>query len=292
MKIYNVEEHLSCFCYDNGDDPLIEVRENKQIVMDEFSLKYNEIVFVIEGRLRVRVSYDVNTDVGKGNFVLIPANHPVRYKAFSGSVFVIIRLQGDITLCQTFNPERLTNIIHTIEQPEGFAVLTYNSRLKHLLKGLLDAWSDGMKCRYYFQAKISEMLIMLGAYYSEEELSRFFYYYFTSEVRFMEFIRENHLKYHEVNDLAAALNMSPQQFTRRFTRVFGETPYGWMQREKARLIYGEICRTNKPLKDIATEYGFPIQANFNRFCKMVFGKNPGEIRKIRALNQKDLEYSA
>ncbi|MDR2232884.1 MAG: AraC family transcriptional regulator [Tannerella sp.] len=282
MKIYNVEEHVACYCYDNGDDALIEVRKNKQIFTGEFTLKYNDLVFVLEGKIRLIKSNNVATEICKGDFVLIPANHQMRYKIFSGGVYVIIRLQGELSLCQSFNLDRLNSKIKLIQEPAGYSVLPINARLKHLTKGIVEAWDDGLKCRYYFQAKISELLIMLRAYYSEDDLCHFFYYYFTSDIGFMEFVRSYHLQYNTVNELSTALNMTPQQFSRRFQRVFGETPYGWMQREKARLIYGDICRTNKPLKDIANEYGFNIQANFNRFCKMAFGKNPGEIRKTRA----------
>jgi len=75
--------------------------------------------------------------------------------------------------------------------------------------------------------------------------------------------------------------MTPQQFTRRFNTIFGQTPYEWMQKEKAKLIYGEICCTNKSLKEIADEYGFTDKANFNRFCKTFYERTPGDIRKNR-----------
>jgi AraC-like DNA-binding protein len=104
-----------------------------------------------------------------------------------------------------------------------------------------------------------------------------------SDIAFAEFIRINHLKYPTVNDLAQAMNMTAQQFSKRFNHVFGQAPYKWMQLEKARLIYGEICRNNKSFKEIATSYGFNIPANFNRFCKTSFGVSPGEIRKKRLI---------
>jgi AraC-like DNA-binding protein len=56
-------------------------------------------------------------------------------------------------------------------------------------------------------------------------------------------------------------------------------PHQWMQREKARRIYLDICRNDMPLKEIALKYEFPLPSHFFRFCKQTFGESPGSIRK-------------
>ena len=281
MNIYNVEEHLSCYCYGNAIKSLVEVRKISQTKTEEVSLFFNEIVFVLKGKLRFIMHDNVNVNVSSGRMIFLPANHKIHCKAFAGSTVLILRLKEDMQLCHTFNLNRLNSNINKIEKPTTFETLEINTSLKYFAKGLVDVWEDGLKCRFYFQAKITEALIMLRAYYSEGQLFQFFYYYFTLDVAFAEFVQTNHLKYSTVNDFANALNMNAQQFSRRFNSIFGEAPYGWMQREKAQLIYGEICRGGKSLKEIADEYGFPILSNFNRFCKMAFGMNPREIRKKR-----------
>ena len=282
MKIYNVEEHLSCYCYDKNIKSSIEVLKTNQTETEEISISFNEIVFVLKGKIRFTMLYNNFTvDISSGHMTFLPAHSQIRYKTFAGNVLVIIRLKDEIQLCPTFNINRLNSNIKKIKQPEVLESLEINARIRHFLKGLVDNLEDGLKCHYFFQSRITELLIMLRAYYSEEQLYRFFYYYFTPDAVFAEFVRASHLKYPTVSEFANALNMTTQQFTRRFNSIFGEAPYGWMQREKAQLIYGEICRTNRSLKDIADEYGFNIQSNFNRFCKMSFGMNPREIRKQR-----------
>ena len=281
MEIYNVEEHLSCYCYSNDAKPLVEVRKIDKTETEDMSLFFNEIVFVLNGKLRFTMYNDANVDVGAGRFIFLPANHKIHYKVFAGSTVLILRMKDYVQLCHTFNLNRLNSKINKIEKPTTFESLEINTRLKDFAKGLVDVWGDGLKCLYYFQAKITEALIMLRAYYSEEQLLRFFYYYFTPDVTFAEFVQANHLKYPTVNEFANALKMSSQQFTRRFNCIFGEAPYGWMRREKAQLIYGEICRSDRSIKEIADEYGFNVLSNFNRFCKMTFGMNPREIRKKR-----------
>ena len=282
MEIINVEEHLSCYCYDGGINPLIEVRKFKLLEFEDISPTSNEIVFVLKGKLRFTM-HDFSTEVSHGRFILLPANHKIHIKAFLKSTILILKLDEDMQLCPTFNLDRLNKKLKTMDRQPGFTILEINTRLKHFINGLLSTLRDGLKCRYFFKAKITELLIMLRVYYTEEQQSSFFYYFFTTDAGFSEFIRSNHLRYATVNEFAMAMEMTPQQFARRFYSLFGETPYGWMQREKARLVYGDICRTNKPLRVIAEKYGFHVQANFNRFCKAAFGMNPGEIRKKRSV---------
>ena len=281
MKIYNVEEHLSCYCYSNDKKPLVEVRRNVQTEIEDILPLFNEIVFVLKGKLRLTMYDNANVDVGSGRFVFLPANHKMLSKTSAGSTLLILRLKNDMQLCHTFNFNRLNSNINKIEKPATFETLEINTRLKYFVQGLVDTCEDGLKCRFYLQAKITEALILLRVYYAEEQLFRFLYYYFTPDVAFVEFIQANHLKYPTVNEFANALDMTPQQFSRRFNSIFGEAPYGWMQRERAQLIYGEICRGNKSLTEIAGEYGFTVLSNFNRFCKMAFGMNPREIRNKR-----------
>jgi len=281
MKIYNTEEHLSCYCYEGGVVPVIEVRKIKRMETGELSLSSNEIVLVVSGKIRLNIYDNQGVEFRKGQFVFLPAGFSLSYKAIAKSQILIFRLDESIHLCHSYSLERLFSKVKKIEKPEIVSVLEFNTRIWHFAKGLVDTWDDGLKCRFYLQAKINELLILIRLYYSEEQLGRFFYFILSSDTAFSEFVRMSYLQYPTVNKLAEAMNMTPQQFTRRFNSVFGQAPYGWMQREKARLVYGEICRSDKPIKEIASKYGFPIPANFNRFCKTSFGMNPGEIRKKR-----------
>ena len=281
MEICNVKEHLACYCYDSREKPLIEIRKFNSLDTNDLFLQCSEIVFVLKGKIRLFQKNNMGADIGNGQIVLLTANNQIRYKILSKSIVLIFRMNEDIQLCHTYSLERLNRMIKTKKKPDFFSTLQMNTYLDNFADGILNTWEDGLKCRYYFQAKITELLIMLRAYYTEERLFCFFYYYFTPEAKFAEFVRSNHRKYPTVNEFANAMKMTPQQFARRFYSIFGEAPYGWMQREKANLIYGDICRSNKPLKEIADAHGFPIQPNFNRFCKLAFGMNPGEIRKQR-----------
>ena len=281
MDICNVEEHLSCYCYEGGERPLIEVRKVKRTETEEMLLSSNVIMLVMSGKIRINIINYKKVEINKGHFVFLPSDHSVFCKAIAKSKVLIFRLDESIRLCYSYSLDQLYNRVKNMEKPESLTVLDFNVRIWDFANALVNTWEDGLRCRIYLQDKINELLLLLRAYYPEEQLGRLFYDILSSDSVFSEFVRSSYLKYSTVNKLAEAMNMTSQQFTRRFNNVFGQAPYGWMQREKSRLIYGEICRSDKPIKEIAAQFGFTIPANFNRFCKAAFGMNPGEIRKKR-----------
>jgi len=282
MDIYNVEEHLACYCYDGGVNPLINICKFNRLDRGEKLLSCNEILCVLSGKIRINIYDNLNVELSKGQCVFLPSDFYVFYKAIAQSKVIIFRLDENIHLCYSYGLEQLYSRVKQIEKPESPAVLDFNVRMWSFANNLVDTWEDGLKCQLLLQAKVNELLLLLRAYYPEELLGRFFYFVISSDTAFSEFVRMSYLQYPTVNKLAEAMHMTPQQFTRRFNSVFGQAPYGWMQREKARLIYGEICRSDKPIKEIAAKFGFPVPANFNRFCKTAFGMNPGAIRKTKS----------
>ena len=283
MKIHNSKEHFDCYSFDNSEKPMVEVKRFRKMASGETSFSNNEIVFVMEGRLQLTLRNNPSGELFKGQGAFLPTGDKLSYKALTNTHVLIFRLEEEIQLCNSFSLERLYNMIIEVEKPEILVTLEMNVRLQEFLRGVADALADGLKCRIYFKTTITDLLIMLRVYYPPLELCRFFYPILSPNTFFSEQVRINFRKCHTVNDLASVMNMTTQQLTRRFNTVFGQPPYEWMQQEKARSIYADICKNNNPFKDIAKQYGFTAQANFNRFCQTAFGMSPGEIRKKRLI---------
>ena len=278
MKIYDAEEHQNCFCYDRKEKPLVELLSIEQNDSIDFTLNTNEIVLVLSGKLLCNSRDNPGGEITKKDLVFLPVGDKIQCTALKKSEILLFRLMDSANLCYNFSLTRLFNETTTKEQPKSISPLKANIRLWYFAKGLIDVWEDGLRCRNFLKMEISKLLTMLPIYYSKHELYMFYYPALSPDVTFSEYVRVNHLKYRTIIDLAASLNLTSQQFTRRFKVIFGQAPHEWMQRERARLIYGEICQTNKPLKEIATEYGFTDQANFYRFCKAFYTITPREVR--------------
>ena len=258
---------------------MIETQEFGHMEAKEFLVSRNKIVFILEGQLHVSLCNNWEGIFHNGQIVFLPAGDRVQYKALEKSKLLVFRIADSIQLCSTLSLDRLYNMVDEEEKPEGLVALEMNERLQHFSDEIMNALEDGLKCRMYFQTEIMNLLILIRAYYSSEQLRQFLTSLLSPDRLFSEQVWTNYLQCHTVNDLAASMNMSQYQFTRQFSRIFGCAPHEWIQQEKARLIYEEICGSNKPLKEIALRYGFTVQSNFNRFCQAEFTMSPGKIRK-------------
>ena len=279
MKLYNIEKHLNCFCYDKGELQTVEVRNFTGGEENEVALFANEMVLITNGKIKIAMRDSSEGELCEGEVVFLPAGDYLTYKAVVDSTVLIMRLNFITRLCQVLNVDRLYSSADEIKEAKGLYTLKINSYLRHFVKGLLNNYETGLRCRVFMQSEVTKFLIMLMAYYPEKDLSLFFYPILSPNAAFSEYVRMNWLKYGNVNRLAAGMSMSPQQLTKRFYSAFGMPPHKWMKREKAQMIYGDICMSNKSFKEIADEYGFNVPAHFSRFCKTTFGITPGEIRK-------------
>ena len=281
MEICHKDKHMACFYYGKGKgkDALIEMLELPLGTMENISLSSHEIVFLVKGRLSYAVfGYDP-VELTEGNLTFVPIGITVSYEAKAECRLFIIRQANGLRLCHAFSIEQLYDKSEAKDMPEEIIPLEFNPRLSHFLSGLMDTYTDGLLCSYFFEAKITELFVLLRNYYSDEQLYRLFRPILSPDTEFSEFIRRNHHKYKTINDMADELHLTPVQFSNRFRKVFLQTPREWMQNEKAKRIYTEICSTNNPLKQISDEYGFAVQAHLNRFCKKTFGMTPGEMRE-------------
>ena len=251
-NIAYMECHSSCSCYEQGDkaqSPVIEKKTIKTLEMGEMTFPVNELLLILEGRLRFTRSNTADEDFRKGQMVCLPAGDRVRYRSLTKSRLLILRIEEGLDLCSSYSLDRLCAVKPEVERPESLVPLELNVPLRHFVQSLVHTLDDGLKCRVYFRNGINILLTMLQTYYTPHQLCRFFYPILHTDTLFSEQVR--------------------------------------MQQEKARLIYTDISKSNKPFKDIAQSYGFTVQANFNRFCHTAFAMNPRDIRK-RVLNTKHL----
>lgn len=289
MDILYKSEHLSCVCYDQSKKPIIEVVRAEKNSRKNLPVSYNEIVFIMEGRVRYSFKELVTHEAVKGQIIFRPAGADYSYEALIDSVVVIFRIHKPIILCDSFAIEKLYGIKAidpAIEQetelfPEQkkLGTLEMNSRIWYFLDGIVDCISDGLKCRSWFELKINEFLILLRVYYNKEVLCDFFMLILSEDTVFSEYILRNWRNYNSIGTLATSLNMTRKQFTSRFVKIFGVKPSHWILEARAQRAYRDIASTRKPFKQIAHDNGFSDDTQFYRFCKKRFGKTATQIRE-------------
>ncbi len=80
-----------------------------------------------------------------------------------------------------------------------------------------------------------------------------------------------------LEELAAAVNLSPFHFARVFRRATGMPPHTWLMQQRiarARALLQDGCL---PL-EVATQLGFADQSHLSRQFKQVYGVGPGAYR--------------
>ena len=282
MELLYKNEHFSCQHYCHSEKPDIEVIKTVMGDKGNSLVTENEIVCVIEGHIRYCFN-DTTHEGTKGTMLFRRARIDYTYETLTDSKIVIFRINKPITLCNSYSIEKLYKLKD--EQPENIltaeekaSVLEINERVWHFLEGVIDCTTEGIKCQHWFESKTKELFILLRAYYTKEILYDFFNSILSPDMVFSDYIHKNWLQFRSVNKLADSMNMTPKQFSTRFTSIFGQTPYRWIIENKAKIAYLEITSTKLPFKQIALDNGFNSDTQFTRFCKEKFGKTPTELR--------------
>ncbi|MDR2882209.1 MAG: AraC family transcriptional regulator [Alistipes sp.] len=279
IELPSVEVHTSCVCYQKGDERTIRQWGFEPGTVHTILTDAHSIVFVLKGGVRLS-ALNLGNDVSLecDDFVFLPAGTRTEFEAHESVSVLLVKLEdlvGQIPECDTFRFQRTVPPDDTRET--GIYPLRTNDRIKHFLEGLMSTEADGLKCSSYARLLAGQLMFLVQVYYTQDEYTRFYSSVFSPDVVFSDFVIKNWRKYMAVNELADALNMTPQQLTSRFRKVFGKTAQEWLQARKADYVYHDVCSSHKSLKSIAHEYGFSMP-NFIRFCRTNFGATPGTIR--------------
>ena len=143
---------------------------------------------------------------------------------------------------------------------------------------LLDLYlKEGIYPPYFFDLKRRELFFLLFSYYQGCDLAQFLHCVIAKDIQFKKFVMNNYLYAKNVQELAKSANYSTSGFIKKFQKCFNDSPYKWMQRQKAKQISAEITRGIKSLQEIASEYKFSSYQHFSVFCKIHLGSPPTEV---------------
>jgi len=154
--------------------------------------------------------------------------------------------------------------------PINKIIVRYLSLLELYLK-------DGIHSQYFLGLKRQELFFLFFYYYSSSDLAQFFQCIISKDMQFKQLVATNCLHARNVQELAELANYSTSGFIKKFQRCFNDSPYKWMQKQKAKQISTEIYEGTKSLQEIANEYKFSSYQHFSVFCKTQLGVAPTAI---------------
>lgn len=129
------------------------------------------------------------------------------------------------------------------------------------------------------RAKIEEMFVIFRHFYSREIFLRTFYSMFNNNMSFRTLVENNAPNAKNVEALAKMCGHSLSHFKLLFGQYFDQTPYVWMQQNRAVEIAALLNDTSIPIKSIIKKYGFTSHGHFSLFCRKFLGDTPRTLRR-------------
>lgn len=282
MEIMYLNEHKGCFNFDNKKNASINKIILKKDEIWETDSNVNKIIFVVDGKLNYSKENYENIEISKKEFMFLPSKEKLTgYAKEDGTLLLIFNLYKLIDLCHTFSLKNL----------EKHHLSSYQKRKKakpmHLqtidiiseyLNLLIKCFDANLKCKYFFDIKIEELMFFLRGFYKKEIMADFFKNA-SSETDFYQFVIRNYNKYRSLAEISSAINYTVSGFEKRFRREFKCSPYKWMKDMKAHDIYNKIVTSDLNYKEISSVFQFSSVPQFFDFVKNYFGKTPKQIRE-------------
>lgn len=103
--------------------------------------------------------------------------------------------------------------------------------------------------------------------------------------RFIELLSTRHVKHQLVDTYAQELCVSPGYLTKVCKEMSGKTAMKWIREYTEHDVRYYLVNSDKSVKEICEELGFPDLSFFAKFCRRAFGCSPTEYRKQTRLSE-------
>lgn len=95
----------------------------------------------------------------------------------------------------------------------------------------------------------------------------------------ISYVNENYIHIHTVEELSAHFNVSESYIYRIFRETVGASPKDHINRLRLEHLVHRMRYSDKPMKTLAAQSGFPCYEYFTRLFRKTYGMTPGEYRK-------------
>lgn len=278
MSIYYLDEHLACSEYMSDIKLGFKYMEVAQgTVFDVEEKRHKHLFFILEGSVKVRYNEFPNREFTAGEMFFLPKSADCRGEALTKCSFIVHIYDAPVRLCDKVG---LNSIVKAAEDVKyEFDSLPICSTLGSFLLLLRTYLQEGMNCHHLHEIKQKELFMIFRTHYSKQDLAQFFFPMLGKSLDFRSKVMAHYPQAKTVRDLAAICHYSEGHFNELFTAEFGEPPYRWMQKQKAKHIIGRLLDPSVPLKEIVYEFDFSSQSHLNRYCKVQFGEPAAKVRR-------------
>lgn len=214
---------------------------------------------------------------------LLPPDTAIALRAVEPCRLVVCRLVEEVKYCNKVEtPEIRPSVRPSVRPYESrFYVVPFKEPVTRFAEGLAMDIAGGLDCEPYLICKITELMFLLKAYYTEDELEDLFRPLAQRPSDFQTRILGLEDEVHTAKEMAGRCHMTEVGFRKRFKAEMGVAPKEYLlQRKKHRLIR-DLRSGMKTNYELCEEYGFTSASGFTNFCRMHFGSTPSDLRRKR-----------
>ncbi|NDW10553.1 helix-turn-helix domain-containing protein [Dysgonomonas sp. 520] len=237
-------------------------------------------ILIITGKLNIYLADIKEEVIPANNLFFLPTGYGCLINALEKSSFVSIGINDEDYLYDSCRMKELKNA-----EQQGVSYLPFNNVMSGYIRSLLIYRGKNVDYNFLADIKAKELICILKASYTEEQLNGFFSTYITNDLYFTEQVRKLTKSVRNVRELADQMHYSYSGFNKKFRKVFGVSAYSWLRQRRANTVYHEIYHTDKSLKQISTDNKFATLSHFNEFCHKILGASPRQIRSKRYRKQ-------
>ncbi len=208
--------------------------------------------------------------------MLFPPGIRVSGRTCDRSKTMLLRVKDSLSLCDKYTLENL--YAGTDTSTLRHTHLDGNMMVRMHMEWFAENVGRGLQCVRFMEMKIMELFCYLRADYGKDALQGFNFPLLSHDAQFMDFVWRNYRSVHNVTAFARKANLSLSTFKEKFRKVTGLPASQWLEEQKVRNVYHELCCGHKSLKEIGAEYHFASVSHLGTFCQKHFGKSPKNIK--------------
>ena len=191
-----------------------------------------------------------------------------------------------------FSPALIDEFIQEFANEPGFSTFYEKIRIStplwasHSMKGIteeiIQSTYDEATSRLYFEIKVRELLFqILEKAFSNKATEKPFTPWEKARIHEARKILESHVssKPPTIKALSKSVALNEYKLKTGFKQLFGSSLFDWILELKMQNAKRQLLETNKPIKSIAADVGYPRTTNFITAFRKRFGITPSSLRK-------------
>lgn len=278
MSYFILAQHSTCPSYESNKLTGFKWIDAKSgTVVKNSNAQHNRLVFLVKGKLSI--SYNEFSDhiFTDSQIIFLPQSADAVTVVLEDSSLMIFIYDHPSNVCERLGFESLLPFRdQTVYKFQGLDIREPLTSFLFLLKRYME---EGVNCAHLHEIKQRELFLLLRNYYSKEDRAQLFYPALGESMDFRSMVLSHYRSAHNATELADTCNLSPQIFAIRFKKEFNESPYQWMQRQKACHIRNRLAQPQVPIKEIVHEFNFTCQSHFSKYCVKYLGETPAKLRQ-------------